>query len=87
MITKQDDVKMINSPDMWPLWPVLPMKNRTLKSETEPWGRLGLVFANNLNKVYLMSLDEFHADTDLSVIPNIEYASAEAMVGAGWLVD
>lgn len=80
-----DDLEMINSPDLWPCWPLLPLKNPKMDDPNMPGTSApGVIIYTNPTRVILgcMFLMNFTDDT-----PSIQYESVQAMLDAGWIVD
>lgn len=81
------DLEFIRNPDMWGLFPHLPVLR---KRDDSPWPQAGTVISHSLEgplpepvTVYLGTI----YDDDLRQRPTIEYPTAEAMVADGWRVD
>lgn len=77
-----DDLEMIQSPDQWPCWPVLPMKNwKTAKPGEGP--ETGIIWHGHPTTILVGCLGL----TDWSKAQRIEYGSVEELLEAGWIVD
>ena len=87
----KQEVQSIRSEEIWPLWPVLPMKNIHRGEPDYPQDRThGLMFAPEFTKVWIMSLFELKAGLirpQLEGRECLEFASTEALVAAGWVAD
>lgn len=77
--TREDDVRMVQTPADWPMWPYLPLKR--------PDHVAGVMFgdppAGGPYTVYLTNMwrpDLANAETEV-------YDTPEALVDAGWKVD
>lgn len=84
-----DHVKMMQSPGQWPLWPVLPLKQR--EGMKQP--RLGVMHEAAFGvkpTVYLVDLYNLSKQppgTSWDDIEHIDYLDFEGVVDAGWVVD
>lgn len=79
-----DELEMIDSPHLWPLWPVLPMKNYTkLCPLTGQKPMTGLIVAGNVTTVLIGTLGL----TDWMTAEEMVYASVQEMLVDGWIVD
>lgn len=79
------DLRYLTNPDLWPLFPRLPIKRwRDSKMEC------GVVICPTLEgptpEPIVIHLGSVYA-TDLSEAPTIEYATAQATIDDGWVVD
>lgn len=72
---------LMKDPGEWPVWPRLPVKSRTKK---DPGGlmQLGVMLDGYGATVYLGTMFD-----DLSKAPTLQYATFEAAVDDGWVVD
>lgn len=85
-----DHVRMMQNPDDWPVWPVLPVKRRN--SDGSSWPELGLMVAIHeyRYRVYHATIPELRQGPlapQLATIDSTVYTDAEAIVDAGWRVD
>lgn len=79
-----DDLEMINNPDLWPLWPVLPLKNpREVDPVDGTKPNLGFIVHGQPTVVVIgvMLL------TNLTTARRRGYSSVEALLEDGWEVD
>jgi hypothetical protein len=96
----RDHIAMIETPERWPVWPVLPVKNPSRYPEHStkdhgvmiahervysPSGLLYCVFHLNMFNIPRMN---GYVDLDTMLSGSYEqFPSAEAIVDAGWIVD
>jgi hypothetical protein len=81
-----EEVGFIKTVEMWPLYPVLPMKHRNRYQPGHPKDQgLGVMVAGQGPKVWLVDL--FQLDTLGPETPALEFESYEALVAAGWMGD
>ena len=73
---------MMGSPDRWPLWPRLPVKQRGSRGP-DGFPNMGLIWEDNLQpfKIYTGAWQNHPTG------PFIEYENAAAAVDDGWVVD
>lgn len=84
------DAEMIGDPDRWPRWPVLPVKRRVGGDSV-----MGIVFADaDLRDRHpaVYELNMYHiegtvAECKAKAKAKHEYASIDALVTDGWVVD
>lgn len=81
---KARDLTMLQHPERWPRWPVLPLKRYHGKPD-DP--ELGLIIAGGASpiRVYLGCIFLFSGPTHTSKY--MEYPSLAAVIGDGWWVD
>lgn len=81
-----DDLTMIRNPLRWPCWPWLPLKRRNNSLEDK---NLGILCADGKSltvyHVYLFDLPK--TKEEFESVPKSEYATHEAMLQDGWIVD
>ncbi len=77
-----DDLLMINSPDYWPCYPVLPVKNYA-SSKPGDFPMTGIIVAGHTSVVLIGTLGL----TDWTTAESKTYPSVEALLAAGWIVD
>lgn len=85
-----NDLTMMRAPSRWPLWPILPLKNpkRRDKQGSPEHGVLVEVDDAVRPTVYLANAYALMAgDVRLSTAPKTKYASFNALLADGWLVD
>jgi len=70
-----NDKEFLNTEDLWPCWPYLPVKKSMLN--------VGIVMANNKTKVFLTNL----FDRDFENCETKEYSSIDELIADGWVVD
>jgi len=86
---RQECLKMMRDPGSWGLWPILPMKKL---GEHGP-NMFGFMLATGKPKLYLrnfLDLQDIGIQTAKEADEKIrakEYASFEAMIDDGWIVD
>jgi hypothetical protein len=87
IIAERDDKAMIEHPELWPTWPLLPMKNRRLMREQrdDPNGGLGYINAAFPTLLWLGCVWIRLASKE--TIPTMQYESIDAMLADGWVVD
>lgn len=85
-ITRADDERMMRTPTNWPLRPLLPIKRPGKGGGGRP--ELGLIHESTPLLVRVGSVSrmpppwaEFHA------LPTRQYASLDALLDDGWIVD
>jgi hypothetical protein len=71
-------LEMMNNPDRWPVWPLLPL----IKGKDE----LGVLLQSEGGYVVLLA-NLYMLPKALDRAPQIKYASTEAIVADGWMVD
>ena len=87
-----DDLFMLENPENWPAWPVLPLK-RYNKKNPGSFPDLGIVLAvEGVPRFTVYEVDMFLQPEmkDLLTSPDIvkhEYKSFDEMLVAGWVVD
>lgn len=80
---RDQDLHMLNHPDIWPAFPFLPVKRYVE-------GRLDcrVIWAGTPLKVVEASLFALPGtEEEFTTLPHIDYASTEAIVSDGWTVD
>ncbi len=82
IIAERDDKAMIENPQLWPCWPVLPVVNRGAYDPEHPLGNDGLIMSGRPTVVVLSNMFMRRV-----VEPCIEYESVDALLAAGWTVD
>lgn len=85
---RPEDLDILNNPDSWPLWPVMPMKHRTKKGD---FGipEIGFVISGR-PWVYLSNYSSLKTGPlapQLAGIGAAVYDSFEALLADGWMVD
>lgn len=78
---REQDLEMMKTPDRWPIWPRLPLKN----PETDAHGYLANTSTTDNTvepKIFTHYIFEAHNSDDF-----IQFDSLEAIVEAGWTVD
>lgn len=89
-LTEEDvahEVACINNEDIWPLWPVLPMKRIGGFGDDDGHG---ILVASHKTRIYIMSLFELKPGPlkeQVAGRPVREFESVEAMVREGWVGD
>ncbi len=77
-----DDAEMIDSPHLWPMWPVLPVKNYKLAGPGE-FPETGIIESGNPTVVLVGLLGL----TKWETAPQMKYNSIAELLQAGWIVD
>ena len=82
-----DDVTFLNSPALWPNWPVCPVKRYDQCPGMMP--TCGLVFdlAGCKPAVYLLNMWELSTPGSVENAAKQEFESFAELVAAGWMVD
>ena len=72
--------EFILNPDLWPNWPVLPLKQAD---------KVGVLVDGRGNplKIYLINMYEVQSQQQLDRVPFVEYESVKDMLADGWKVD
>ena len=79
-----DDKEMILSDDQWPCWPILPVKNHTkICPLTKEKPMTGVICSGRRTVVFIGVLGLTHWATAKSMT----YASVEALLADGWIID
>lgn len=91
-----DETHMIRAHELWPVWPVLPVKNG-LDRDERGWPRHGIIVSGGLRagvqepvKVYIVNLFDLKTGPlgpQLEGKETIEFETVETMVRAGWIGD
>lgn len=81
VLSERDDAEMMKRPNLWPAWPILPLKRKKGPGESEE----GFI-ADSLqpNRVYLANMFMIGV---INPLPFQDYDSPEAIVADGWKVD
>lgn len=84
-----EDVRMMQDPMRWPLWPILPVKNY---NDREPgkFPKMGLMVDEGKAVVYMKGLYDLvdgELRPQLEGVPTETFESFEAAAKAGWMVD
>lgn len=79
-----DDVEMINTEELWPHWPVLPVKKRTNGPDSP---ECGVIASGNLTTVRMLNIFMGWTKEQFDNAKTYEYASVEELVADGWVVD
>lgn len=80
-----DDLEMINSPDLWPWYPMLPLKNPKMDDPHMPGTSApGVITVGNPTRVLLGCMFMMYPSESM---PHIQYESVQALLDAGWIVD
>ena len=82
------DLEGMKNPDIWPQWPVLPVKRHSDEKGIE----VGLIVEKDMKSpvesiVYLNNMFSLKSWEDLDKMPNLKYESFEALQADGWVVD
>jgi hypothetical protein len=83
--------KMMENPDLWPVWPVLPVKRHTNDSS---WPETGVIMAVKDWMTTVCILNMFSIPSGTSVLEvrkmaskEYMYDSVDALLDDGWVVD
>lgn len=82
MAARYASKQMIESPNEWPRWPVLPVKQRT-DMTIEP----GILFGDPVPGNVKVHHCNMFAITECSEHEHSAYDSVDALLEAGWVVD
>ena len=77
---ERNDYEMIMHPDWWPMYPLLPVKNR--KESKDGFGLMGVIHSSQPTTVFLCNLFGWHPSA-----PTRKFESVKDLVAAGWIVD
>ena len=80
---REELLKMGPKPEVWPLWPLLPVKSRTKK--VGPFPLLGYVMEEKSAVIKVYGGDIFQVNQNDPVIAT--YETWDAMANDGWVVD
>lgn len=88
--TRDDDKYMVLTPDLWPCWPVLPVK-RYVDEVLE----VGIIVdriderdvSRTLYRIALPQLTSGPLAPQLENVPSIVYVDVDALLDDGWVVD
>lgn len=75
-----DDVAFIEDSDLWPMWPVCPVKKGDLN------GTIAYYKPNEVMLVNMFRIPDMK-DEDMDKVVKKTYDSIEALVQDGWVVD
>jgi hypothetical protein len=81
---KEEHVKMMQYPDKWPRWPILPMVRKT---NADPLGNPGFIVDGDTDKFTVYKANIFMIPKDFETIPREIYLNFEEIFDAGWRVD
>ena len=81
---KEKNMRIMENPDNWPRWPILPMVRKT---PTDPLGAPGFIFDGGTNKFTVYKANIFMITKDFESIPREIYQNFEEIFDAGWRVD
>lgn len=88
MPTKEEEVAMMTTPDVWPHTFVLPLKHKNSDGQTDNWGFMySGVDVVAEPKIYIGNMFEIDRKMDLTKFDTICYDTFEEVVDAGWVVD
>lgn len=85
---RNDDVEIIRNPQLWPMWPYLPLKRPTIAGFPEC--RLAVATAEPMTVVRIYKANLFNLPPTKEEFENTfdkEYESPEEVVWDGWQVD
>jgi len=75
----EKDAAMIQSPHLWPCFPILPLK------DASDWNRVGVVHAKHPLRVYLCNM--FCLNEQANPVRHVDYESVDAILADHWSVD
>ena len=86
-----DDLEMLQTPDLWPNWPALPMR-RYKPDQTVGFPEVGVVLdmeglQNMVVKINLFYLNALNGAERIRDAEKYRYESLEALLADGWIVD
>lgn len=84
---KAEEIRFILNDGQWPLWPVLPIKRRP---EVEGEDNEAIILASDQMTIYFVlvpNLKTGNLKEQLADKRTEKFASIEALIDAGWLVD
>lgn len=82
----RDDVSFLNRPEMWPCWPVAPVKSHNPKHGGDNAPACGLVLAGH-SRVVMLNMFQGWTPEQYKEAKKWEYDTIEALVADGWMVD
>jgi len=84
----KEDLDLIEHPEKWPNWPVLPLKRDGTQGAAP---EVGLLLAENKPIVYLANMFDLTSGKtfkeQLAGVNKIEYVNFTALVNDRWMVD
>jgi len=88
---REESLKYLNDPGLWPMWPVLPVK-RPVDSDLPITKCMGIVIVSQKYRYRIWFTNMFILQTgplmeQLEGVEHIDFESFEEMVDSGWLVD
>ena len=75
--------KMMLDHEKWPCWPFLPVKRRNHKVEPN----IGVMCASKEDRWTVYHINMFDMPRDLATASKSEYATVDALLADGWVVD
>ena len=81
---KERNIKMMENPNDWPRWPLLPLIR---KSNTDLMGEPGFIVESDTAKFTVYKANIFMLPKDFETIPKEVYDNFENIFNAGWRVD
>lgn len=82
ILRERDDLAMMKNPDLWPAWPILPLKNR----ESATVGFL-LEATDCKFKIFLGNFWKLGEEGYFESLETKTFDSFEAIIAEGWHVD
>jgi len=82
-----DDKEFIMCPELWPRWPVLPIKRFDEKNRELEVGVMRAVKGEIGTTVYLIGMYGITKDTDWKTVPKLVYEDVDKLLADGWIVD
>jgi hypothetical protein len=89
IIQERNSLAMIKSPELWPAWPVLPLR-KDMPNGVRKLGIVVTLEGISTSTVFEVNLFQVTSLRDMLTDPTIdkhEFASPEALVADGWEVD
>ena len=78
----ETDRAMIQNPDDWPRWPILPMKRRR-----HGGSEMGIILAGHSTMIYHCNMFDPRLKTDHASIKKTNYATVTDLLADGWMID
>lgn len=84
---EQDHGAMMRNPDLWPWWPLLPLKHSTQRDSRTPLFPRHAVLAHCLHNEYRLVEDANVMLVKVSDFQGKPAVTVDDVLAAGWLVD
>lgn len=76
--------RVLEHPEGWPCWPLLPMKKR---KKDGGFPDIGLIHANERLTIYMTNMFDVRNYEELKKKSHVDYKSSEDIIKDGWIVD